>query len=80
MAHQRNPIKKQALQTTEKSPAKQQAGTPAKAQPAGGVENALTVMPPISQTTILKKQIVERMLQDPATSGRLIQAWLREDA
>jgi len=80
MAHQRNSIKKQALKTTEKLPAKQPAGTAAKAQAAGGTETALTVMPPISQTTILKKQILERMLQDPATSGRLIEAWLREDA
>jgi len=80
VANQRGLTKKQALKATEILPAKQQAGTAAKAQAAGGAETALIVKPPLGQTSILKKQIVERMLQDPANSGRLIQAWLREDA
>jgi flagellar M-ring protein FliF len=65
------PIKRQALKTMDELPARQKAIAQAQAAEALGGEN---------QTALLKKHITEKTRQDPAASGRLIQAWLREDA
>ena len=76
------PIKKQAVKAMEELGTKQQhaaAVAQAKADAAAQIETTIAEPEP-SQTTILKKRIVEKTKQDPATSGRLIQAWLREDA
>ena len=66
MTDQRNIIKPQAPNKMEKLPAKQEDDIRAKVQ-------AL-------RASFLKKQILEKMKEDPAASGRLIQAWLHEDA
>jgi len=76
------PIKKQAVKTMDELQSKQHqaaAVAQAKAEAASQLENTIAEPEP-NQTSILKKRILEKTKQDPATSGRLIQAWLREDA
>ena len=77
------PIKKQALEAFRQLPdrAAAQLKAEASAQELGGLSPEIMSLSDAQRRTLgLQKQLAERAKSEPAVTGRLVQAWLREGA
>ena len=75
------PVKKQVLAAIKQLPARKavapKEGTGMTLPAAGGSELG-SGLPDLQQALALKKQLVEKVKAEPATTTRLVQGWLRE--
>jgi len=76
------PLKKQIVTTFQELPA---ALSAKKQQPVASVdlapgEDAATLPPAQQRAITLKKQLLEKVSAEPAAAGKLIQAWIHEEA
>jgi len=77
------PLKKQAIETFKQLPGRSAAMTTAaaEAQQLGGLTPEIMSLTDAQRRTLgLQKQLAEKAKNEPAVTGRVLQAWLREEA